>query len=134
MYVMSSGAARNMPSLSVAICFCRSPHLRSWVLPMLPSSQRMAWRFSATSLPVSLSNAAFLPLSSTTSAPRLYIWAVKCQPPVLPALYSPKPATPSPRPAIFLAAVRTSSQVRGGVSGSSPACSKSLRLISRPIV
>ncbi|CAM5364021.1 hypothetical protein SVIOM342S_06650 [Streptomyces violaceorubidus] len=44
---------------------------------------------------------------------------------------SPKPAMPSPRPAIFLAAVRTSSQVRGGVSGSSPACSKSLRLMQQ---
>jgi hypothetical protein len=55
------------------------------------SFQRICFRFSSTALPSGLLNAADLPSSLTIEPPRAYSDAAKCQPPVLPAEYSPKP-------------------------------------------
>lgn len=52
---------------------------------------------------------------------------VSIQPPVLSVVCMPKPATPV-RSVIVLAAVRSSSQVAGGLSGSRPALPNNSRL------
>lgn len=52
---------------------------------------------------------------------------VSIQPPVLSVVCMPKPGTPV-RSVMVLAAVRNSSQVAGGLSGSSPALLNSSRL------
>ena len=102
---------------------------------MVLSAQRMSCRYCATSLPLSLLKSAthLSPSCLATLPPTEYSQLVKCQPPWLFLLYSAKPILSLPSAVIFLAASRTSSHVAGGLSGSSPASVKSLRLYSRPI-
>jgi hypothetical protein len=59
--------------------------------------------------------------------PRAAVAATSCQPPVLFCVISMKPALPVFSEMVF-AASRISSHVAGGLSGSSPASSNSVRL------
>ncbi|CAM5734828.1 hypothetical protein SFUMM280S_04801 [Streptomyces fumanus] len=78
---MLSGAARYMPSLPEPIICCTSLMTRSCLLPMESSVQRMSCRVWRTARPSGVSTVARSPSALTTSPPREYSSAVKCQPP-----------------------------------------------------
>src|SRR5581483_10858014 len=92
------------------------------------SVKRIVFSKFSTATPLSLLYTAFhfSPSLTSNSPPAVYIQLVKSQPPPFLVLVSAKPATPLP--AICFAYPRNSSHVVGGLSGSSLACLKRLRL------